>query len=73
MKPAHTLTAGLILLPALFLLGQGGSLTPPGAPAPTMKTLDQIEPRKDLQRRPIHRGMTERVPFYHQAAWLLLS
>src|SRR4029079_3387339 len=26
-----------------------GSLTPPGAPAPTMKTLQQIEPRTDLK------------------------
>ena len=33
-----------ILLPPSFLLAQG-PLTPPGAPAPTMKTLDQLEAR----------------------------
>lgn len=29
-----------------------GPLTPPGAPAPAMKTLDQIEPRKPIDRLP---------------------
>jgi hypothetical protein len=27
-----------------------GPLTPPGAPAPTFKTLDQIEPRRDIAK-----------------------
>jgi hypothetical protein len=31
------------------LLAQG-SLTPPGAPAPTLKTLQQVEPRADVQK-----------------------
>jgi hypothetical protein len=39
--------AALLSVPA-FALAQG-ALTPPGAPAPTMKTLTQIEPRTPLQ------------------------
>ncbi len=36
------------LIPARSLFAQGGSLTPPGAPAPTMMSLDEMEPRTPL-------------------------
>ena len=42
------LTAILIFYPSAFALAQG-PLTPPGAPAPTMKTLEQVEPRIAVQ------------------------
>ncbi len=51
MKTTPLLHVAFLLAPCSFLLAQG-SLTPPGAPAPTMKTLEQIEPRIDLQNAP---------------------
>jgi hypothetical protein len=39
---AVSLLFGLAVRPAAFAQG---SLTPPGAPAPTMKSLDQVEAR----------------------------
>ncbi len=50
MKRKH-----LLLLPAAAIAGvvlAQGPLTPPGAPAPVMKTLDQIEPRTPISSVP---------------------
>jgi hypothetical protein len=47
---ALALLASCILNPAS--LSAQGSLTPPGAPAPTMKTLTQIEPRTPISSLP---------------------
>jgi hypothetical protein len=47
-------TSSLLLLTLNFQLSTfaQGSLTPPGAPAPTMKTLAQIEPRTPISSAP---------------------
>jgi hypothetical protein len=48
---SQTVLKGLLLLSTSILepstFGQG-SLTPPGAPAPTMRTLEQVEPRTPI-------------------------
>ena len=44
--------AGFVLDAHLSALRAQGSLTPPGAPAPTMKSLSQIEPRTGITNLP---------------------
>lgn len=43
------LSGGLSTLLAISTAYSQGPLTPPGAPAPTMKTLSQVEPRTDIK------------------------
>src|SRR5512141_2377001 len=50
-RSAQLLGALVVLLLPVAALSQG-SLTPPGAPAPTMKTLQQVEPRTDVLTLP---------------------
>ena len=55
MNTPAKLVALLLLLtlnPQLSTVFAQGSLTPPGAPAPTMKTLDQIEARTPISQLP---------------------
>ncbi len=54
MKPSYVITAALcgLSLSTQLVCGQGSLTPPPGAPAPTMKTLDQIEPRTPISKLP---------------------
>ena len=45
MKKITGIAVCLLALVGLYLGVQAGDLEPPGPPAPTMKTLDEVEPR----------------------------
>ena len=48
-----SVTALFVICHSSFVIAQG-SLTPPGAPAPTMKTLDQVEARTPISSAPFN-------------------
>src|SRR4051794_3515763 len=52
----RVVTAAAFLSLPLSVFPQG-SLTPPGPPAPTMKKLDEVEPRTNLQATPAPAGV----------------
>jgi hypothetical protein len=54
-------TSYFLFCPSAF---SQGSLTPPGAPAPTMKKLDEVEPRTNLQATPAPAGVDTTNPNY---------
>ena len=60
---AHLISLGLLYIGG-HVFGQG-SLTPPGIPAPTMKKLDEIEPRTNLQGMPAPFGVDTTNASYH--------
>jgi len=58
MKRKHIIQVAAALLlstlnPQFSIAHAQGSLTPPGAPAPTMKSLDQVEPRTAITNLPV--------------------
>jgi len=67
--PRRLLFTSCLLFGSAFILPPSafsqGSLTPPGAPGPTMKRLDEIEPRINLQATPPPAGVDTADTNYH--------
>src|SRR3954471_15205057 len=67
MTKKQTITSAL-LISAFHLFSvpafSQGSLTPPGPPSPTMKKLDEVEPRTNLQASPAPAGVDTTNPNY---------
>jgi hypothetical protein len=64
-----TLLRSLLLISAFQLFSisafSQGSLTPPGPPAPTMKTLSEVEPRFNLQNAPASNVDTTNANYHY--------
>ncbi|MFN0128609.1 MAG: right-handed parallel beta-helix repeat-containing protein [Verrucomicrobiales bacterium] len=62
---ASAICVSLAMFVGVTALAQGPLTPPPGAPAPAMKTLLQIEPRTDLQSTPPAAGVNTGDASYH--------
>ena len=62
--PAFLFTLSAFQLFSVSAFSQG-SLNPPGPPAPTMKKLDEVEPRTNLQATPAPAGVDTSNANYH--------
>ena len=64
LRVGRLLLAVILSVPFASAFAQG-DLTPPGSPAPTMKTLQQVEPRTDLQATTVPAGVDTSNGSYH--------
>ena len=63
--PTHTLLLAALAFPSLTL-AQGDLAPPPGGPQPSMKTLQQVEPRTDLFNAPENLVSTNNTDFHFE-------
>ena len=64
MRKTVVATVVLLALGAVYLIAQAGDLEPPGAPAPTMKTLDEVEARIPIHQADIPLTITQPGSYY---------
>lgn len=64
-KPLIIITSILACAVGVLSLMGAGPLTPPGAPAPTMKSLDEIEPRINVQGAPASAVTTTDASYHY--------